>query len=302
MDIDLDGNQILDLINDGIYIVDRSRKIIFWNKAAERISGYSKEDVEGTHCYDNILNHVNSEGTQLCFVGCPLQATINDSSPRDAEVFLHHKDGHRVPVWVRTSPYYDESGDCVGAIEFFSDISNKWQYEEHIKELKKLAMIDSLTEVANRYYLTQHVESSFEEMKRYKSPFGILFFDIDDFKSFNDSYGHDVGDKVLKLVSRTVSRNLRPFDLFGRWGGEEFLAIIRNCDAQGVLQIAERFKNLIGHSQLRMGNTKLGITVSVGATIVHEGDTPGSIIKRADELMYKSKEQGKNQVTSDLES
>lgn len=300
MEIEYSGNQILDLINDGIYIVDENRKIIFWNKAAERISGYSKEEVEGTHCYDNILNHVDKNGVELCFHGCPLLDTIKRKQANDAEVFLHHKDGHRVAVWVRTSPYFDKNGDCVGGIEFFSDISNKWEYEEHIQELKKRAMIDSLTEVANRYYLTQHVESTFEELKRYKSPFGILFFDIDKFKSFNDTYGHDTGDKVLQLVSRTVSRNLRPFDLFGRWGGEEFLAVVRNCDALGVLQIAERFKNLISKSQLKIGTEKLGITVSVGATMVREGDTPGSIIKRADELMYESKKKGGNQVSSDL--
>lgn len=300
MDVDLAGNQILDLINDGIYIVDRDRRIVFWNKAAERISGYSKEEVEGSHCYENILNHVDHNGVELCFHACPLWDTIQSEKPNDAEVFLHHKDGHRVPVWVRTSPYYDAEGNCVGGIEFFSDISNKWQYEEHINELKKRAMIDSLTEVANRYYLTQHIEATFEEMKRYQSPFGILFFDIDNFKSFNDTYGHDIGDKVLQQVSRTVSRNLRPFDLFGRWGGEEFLAVIRNCDAKGVLQIAERFKNLISKSQLRVSGDKLGITVSVGATLAREGDTPGSIIKRADTLMYESKKCGKNKVTSDL--
>lgn len=300
MEIEFAGNQILDLINDGIYIVDRDRKIIFWNKAAERISGYSKEEVVGRHCHDNVLNHVDSNGVELCIHGCPLHATMETEKANDAEVFLHHKDGHRVPVWIRTSPYYDADGNCVGGIEFFSDISNKWQYEEHINELKKRAMIDSLTEVANRYYLTQHIESSFEEFRRYNSPFGILFFDIDDFKMFNDSYGHDIGDKVLKLVSRTVSRNLRPFDLFGRWGGEEFLAVIRNCDAQSVLQIAERFKNLIRKTHVRSSGATLNITVSVGATIVQEKDTPGSIIKRADALMYEGKRKGKDQVSSDL--
>lgn len=298
MDFDTTIHSIMNQINDGIYFVDRNRTIRFWNKAAENITGFSADEVISKKCCDNILNHVDSDGNHLCLHKCPLADTMENEINREAEVFLHHKDGHRVPVLVRTSAYYNDQQECVGGVELFTDISNFSAHHERVKELEKLAMVDTLTEVANRYYLTQQLESSFEEKRRYELPFGVLFFDIDHFKDFNDTYGHDVGDRVLKLVSRTVNRNLRPFDLFGRWGGEEFLAIIRNVSESDLKDVAERFRKLIENSFLMVNSeTQLHVTVSVGATMCGDSDTPGTIQKRADSLMYKSKNSGRNQVT-----
>lgn len=298
MDFDSSIHSLMNQINDGIYFVDRDRTIRFWNKAAENITGFSAEEVIGKKCSDNILNHVDGNGKHLCISHCPLAHTMENEINIEAEVFLHHKDGHRVPVLVRTSAYYNDNQECVGGVELFTDISNFSVHQERVKELEKLAMVDTLTEVANRYYLTQKLEASFEEMRRYELPFGVLFFDIDHFKDFNDTYGHDVGDRVLKLVSRTVNRNLRPFDLFGRWGGEEFLAIIRNVSPEDLSDVAERFRKLIENSFLMVnGSTQLHVTVSVGATMCKTTDTPGTIQKRADGLMYQSKNNGRNRVT-----
>ncbi len=297
MQLDISVSALLEQINDGIYFVDRNRVITYWNKAAEMITGFSASEVIGRSCSDNILNHVDGDGLQLCLHGCPLEKSISDTKNRETKVYLHHKEGHRIPVLVRTSPYVDEEGECLGGIELFTDISNISSEKERIEELEKLAMIDSLTEVANRYYISQQLESSFEELKRYQMPFGILFFDIDHFKIFNDTYGHDIGDKVLKLVSRTVQRNLRPFDLFGRWGGEEFIGIIRNVNDDELKQVAERFRVLIEKSFIHHEGNQLEVTVSVGATMGRVDDTPATIQKRADSLMYQSKDTGRNVVT-----
>lgn len=297
MELKLSADSLIDQMYDGVYFIDNNHRITVWNKAAERLTGFSADEVIGRECSDNILNHIDAEGNHLCSTACPLKSTISDFKHREAEVFLHHKDGHRIPVLVRTSPYIDEKGECLGGFELFTDISNFTEQEKRIKELEKLAMLDTLTEVANRYYLTQQLEASFDEMRRYKLPFGVLFFDIDHFKDFNDTYGHDVGDKVLKLVSRTIHRNLRPFDLFGRWGGEEFLAIIRNVTGSDLEEIGNRFRTLISNCFIMADNQKLEVTVSIGATICKSSDTPGVLQKRADELMYKSKEGGRNRVT-----
>lgn len=297
MELNLSANSLIDQINDGVYFIDKDHKITLWNKAAERITGFTAEEVIGKKCGDNILNHIDGDGNQLCTTACPLITTLSDYKHREVELYLHHKEGHRIPVLVRTSPYIDKSGECLGGFELFTDISNFSEQERRIEELEKLAMLDTLTEVANRYYLTQQLESSFDEMRRYELPFGVLFFDIDHFKHFNDTYGHDIGDNVLKLISRTIQRNLRPFDLFGRWGGEEFLAIIRNVDELELEQIGNRFRTLISNCFFMVEDTKLEVTVSIGATLCNSSDTPGSIQKRADMLMYKSKESGRNRVT-----
>ena len=188
--------RIIENLHDGLYFVDRDRVITYWNKAAEQISGFTANEVIGTSCSDNILTHVDSEGNNLCTGMCPLAATIADGKPRKDEVYMHHKEGHRIPVSVRVSTLTDRDGNIIGGIELFTDISNQAANELRVKELEKLALLDNLTQLANRNYIEKEVQSRFEEQKRFNVPFGILFLDIDHFKKFNDIYGHDVGDCI----------------------------------------------------------------------------------------------------------
>jgi PAS domain S-box-containing protein len=114
---------LLDNLYDGVYFVDRERRITFWNKAAERITGFTKAEVVGKRCADNLLRHVDNRGNSLCEGACPLSYTLNDSQPRSASVFLHHKDGHRLPVAIRVAPITDHQQKIVGAVEIFRDNS-----------------------------------------------------------------------------------------------------------------------------------------------------------------------------------
>ncbi|QEY31285.1 diguanylate cyclase [Synechococcus sp. RSCCF101] len=294
----LDSYQdIIEHLHDGLYFVDRNRVITFWNHAAERISGYKAEEVVGRSCSDNILTHVDADGNQLCLGLCPLAATMDDGSPREADVYMHHKDGHRIPVAVRVSPMTDDQGRITGGIELFNDISNQAANELRVKELERMAYLDPLTRLANRNYITQELTARFQEHERYGVPFGVLFMDIDHFKRFNDTYGHDVGDQVLQLVANTFTTNARPFDLFGRWGGEEFLAVIRNVTPHDLRATGDRMRMLIEHSYLSHERTKLKVTISVGATLVLPDDDQDSLVKRADDLLYRSKADGRNRIT-----
>ncbi|MBN1833361.1 MAG: GGDEF domain-containing protein [Deltaproteobacteria bacterium] len=288
--------RIIENLHDGLYFVDRNRVITYWNRAAEQISGFTADEVIGTSCSQNILTHVDSEGHNLCTGMCPLAATIADGKPREAEVYMHHKDGHRIPVSVRVSILPGRNGDIVGGIELFSDISNRAANELRIKELEKLALLDNLTLLANRNYIEKEIQIRFEEKRRYNIPFGILFMDIDHFKKFNDTYGHDVGDVVLKFIANTFVANARPFDLYGRWGGEEFIGIIRNINSPELEQLGNRLRLLVEKSYIIHDNKKLYVTVSVGATVVNDNDTIDSLIKRADTLLYQSKAAGRNRL------
>ena len=289
--------RIIENLHDGLYFVDRDRVITYWNRAAEQISGFTADEVIGTSCSHNILTHVDSEGHNLCTGMCPLAATIADGMPREAEVYMHHKDGHRIPVSVRVSILPGRKGDIIGGIELFTDISNRAANELRVKELEKLALLDNLTLLANRNYIEREIQIKFEERRRYNIPFGILFIDIDHFKKFNDTYGHDVGDDVLKFVANTFVANARPFDLYGRWGGEEFIGIIRNINSPELERLGNRVRLLVEQSYILHDNEKLYVTVSVGATVVNDNDTMDSLMKRADALMYKSKVSGKNRLT-----
>ena len=299
--MDLDGDfykKLLDEFYDGVYFVDRDRQITYWNRGAERITGYSAPEVMGRRCMDNILMHVDGEGSMLCHGSCPLAFTMEDSVPRQAEGYLHHKQGFRVPVSIRVTPLRDRRGQVVGAVEVFSDNSPQAPLLERIAQFERLAYIDPLTELANRRYAEIVLSARHEELKRYGWKFGILFVDIDRFKTVNDTYGHMQGDEVLKMVGRTLVRSVRSFDVVGRWGGEEFIAIIANVDRAEATIFAERMRTLVEHSRLP-GDPPLAVTVSIGGTVARDVDSVEELVRRADGLMYRSKQEGRNRVTVD---
>jgi diguanylate cyclase (GGDEF)-like protein len=166
-----------------------------------------------------------------------------------------------------------------------------------VKELEEMALLDNLTRLANRNYIEKEISVCFEEKKRLGVPFGILFMDIDHFKIFNDTYGHDVGDRVLRFVADTLVKNARPFDLIGRWGGEEFLGIIRNVSRQQLEDLGNRLRVLVESAYIQTESEKLHVSISIGATLICDDDSMETVIKRADTLLYESKRTGRNRLT-----
>ena len=300
MNLEIDSyERILENLSDGLYFVNHDRVITYWNKAAERISGFTAEEVIGKSCSDHILTHVDIDGNTVCTgTCCPLDATIRDGNPREIQLYIHHKNGHRVPVFIRVSTLKDNDGSIIGGIELFTKINDQTANELRVKELEKLALLDNLTQLPNRNYIEREIQSRLEQRRRYNSAFGILFIDIDYFKNFNDFYGHITGDDILKYVSNTFIANARPFDLYGRWGGEEFIAIIHNVNIEDLELIGNRLRSLIETSYIVHEGKKLCVTISIGATLIKENDTFKSLIKRADTLMYKSKASGRNCLTT----
>lgn len=290
-------SKILENLYDGLYIVDRDRVIRYWNKAAEEISGFKAAEVIGKSCADSVLTHVDSSGTDLCRGLCPLAVSLEDGAGRDADVFLHHKDGHRVPVSVRVIPLKDAEGRVIACAELFTDRSDNGSCEARIKELEEMALLDHLTRLANRSGIEREIRLRFEEQKRFGVTFGILFMDIDHFKEVNDSHGHDVGDCVLKFVAETLVKNSRPFDLFGRWGGDEFIGIIRNVGSQQLEELGNRLRILVENSYILVEERRLHVTISIGATWTRDDDSLESLMKRGDSLLYASKRAGRNCMT-----
>lgn len=287
---------LLDNLTDGVYFVNNERKIEYWNEAAEKITGFSKEEVVGKYCYDNILKHVDGCGKELCMNGCPLEETCRDGQIRRVDIFLHHKKGHRVPVVVKAISIMDKNQKIKGAIEIFSTQVDKIFFEK-VAELEKLAMTDTLTGVANRLFTNKFLEEKIQIFNINRKKFSVGFIDIDFFKNFNDTYGHNVGDKVLKIVAETILSNLRADDLVGRWGGEEFVVILQNDTLETLEKTLNKLRVLIEKSELRYENEPLSITVSIGGAVVFNGETKDELIKRADKLMYESKELGRNRVS-----
>ncbi|MGB4405720.1 MAG: GGDEF domain-containing protein [Sphaerochaeta sp.] len=288
--------EILQFIKEGVYFVDTNRKITFWNSYAEEITGFIASEVLDSYCYDNILNHVDETGTHLCMTGCPLHKTIEDGLRRETLVYLHHKDGHRVPVNVRTFPLSDE-GELIGAIELFSEKKAPSELQHDIEELKILAMTDQLTGLSNRRYTENYLSGKLRELEEFQAPFAVALVDIDHFKVVNDTYGHNIGDLAIQMTTKSMVNAVRSDDLVSRWGGEEFLVVFSSVGIKNLEQISERMRMLVESSSLLVNGKNIQVTISIGSVIVENPVSKESIIQMADQLMYQSKQKGRNCIS-----
>ena len=158
--------------------------------------------------------------------------------------------------------------------------------------LRKFAYIDSLTGIANRHQIDFWLENKIMNGKENKESFSIIFFDIDHFKQINDTYGHKIGDSVLKELAALIVKNLSAKDLFGRWGGEEFI-VITNAKEKDAYTLAEQLRQQVSEHDFKDAGK---LTASFGVTVSRVSDTIDSILNRADKGLYQSKEAGRNQV------
>jgi len=288
--------EALDALYEGVYFVDTNRTIKYWNKAAERITGFRASEVIGRHCFDNILNHVDNHDVALCSHGCPLFLTIQDGESREAGVYLKHHDGYRIPVAIRTIPLYD-NGKITGAVEVFINSSEQAEFINTINELKSLALFDPLTELPNRRYIETYLANRLIEYQRLKIPFSLAMVDIDFFKKINDTFGHDIGDEVLKMISSTMKNAVRVNDLVGRWGGEEFIIALVGVTNTSARKILEKIRILVARSGLEYQHATISVTISIGASMIQNSDRIDSILKRTDSALYSSKANGRNRIT-----
>jgi diguanylate cyclase (GGDEF)-like protein/PAS domain S-box-containing protein len=290
--------KLVENMRDGVYFVDRERKITYWNDGAEQLSGYSAAEVVGKHCFEELLGCVDETGKPLRNDECSISEVLKDGQPREKEMFIRHHEGHRIPISLRAFPMRNKAGSIVGTVEVFSDATSRRKVEKSVSALEQLAFRDALTGLPNRRYIELKVEQGLEEHRRFSRVFGLLMFDLDGFKRVNDTHGHDVGDALLKAVAKTLLHGLRPIDVVGRWGGEEFLVLMPDANAVDLSDLAERCRVLIAQSSVSNSSSRVSVTASIGATVVSHSDSVPSAIRRVDELMYQSKRSGGDRTTA----
>ncbi len=193
----------------------------------------------------------------------------------------------------------DEIGDLSRtfdsmAIELVSQLKNEIREREAAEErLKLLATTDPLTGIFNRRHINSEARTLTAKVRRYHESLSLIMFDIDHFKQINDQYGHDAGDQVLIELVGIISEQIREIDMFARWGGEEFIILLPNTNAETALLLANRLRLLVEtHS---FGEPK-NLTISVGVTSYHPPESVDSFFKRADEALYEAKNTGRNCV------
>jgi len=297
--LDAGFRHVLNAISDGVYVTSAEREIVFWSQGAERITGYSAEEVAGKHCYDDLLVHTDASGRDLCIDGCPLQDCIEHGIEHSiSELFLKRKDGERLPVYVKTA-VFEEGGHKYG-VEVFGKLESVAGKDlaAYVQELTDSSVADPLTGLFNRRYFDATLEQHFALFGRMGRRYGLLYLDIDRFKAINDSLGHSVGDEALVFVSDIITSSARKMDISARYGGDEFVVICAVAADQELESYAQRLVGLVRKSRFGpVAGSDLRLTVSVGGSLVSESDADErSALGRADHAMYRAKEAGRDGV------
>ena len=291
--------QLAEKLPYGLYIVSPDRTILFWNDEAERITGYTREEMVGRKCATTNLHHLDEKGTPLCQTYCPLLQCMDEEKAKAKKLIFTHKNGFRVVISAHFIPLTDDQGRITMVAEVFEELSLLDRDTSLVQNLYSLAYHDSLTHLPNRVLLEATLRMRFSEFHRLHESFAVDFAVIDEIKEFYLQYCYTTGDNMLKVIAGNMKQSSRKSDTIGRWGGEEFLGVFPIKNKKDTVVIARRLQKMINQTFIPYGDEKLHVTMSIGITVVQEEDTMPSIISRADHYMYRAKNMGRNTIITD---
>jgi diguanylate cyclase len=165
---------------------------------------------------------------------------------------------------------------------------------ERLLEAHRAALRDAVTGLPNRLAYDERVVQEFARWKRFGEPLSMLVWDVDNFKSINDRFGHQAGDKTLRVIANCLQQRLRETDFIGRYGGEEFVTLLCGADAEEARRLAEQMRESVMHSGFHSGGKAVSVTISCGISQFTRGDSVEAVFKRADAAVYQAKRRGKN--------
>jgi diguanylate cyclase (GGDEF)-like protein/PAS domain S-box-containing protein len=266
---------------DPLVTIEPGGTITDVNVATEHVTGCSRAELVGTE----FSAYFADPG--LARAG--YERVFRDGTVRDYPLDLRHLDGHTTPVLYNASVYRDDAGQVLGVFAAARDITERKRAEQ---QLAHRASHDDLTDLPNRTLLLEYLAGALARSRRTGSPVGVLFLDLDDFKSINDSYGHSAGDELLTQVAARISTSIRASDVVTRVGGDEFVIICENLkESSDAALVADQIQRaLTGQIPLRGQSVTAG--ASVGIAFSQRDSSPESMLRDADAAMYVAKKRG----------
>lgn len=273
---------ILENLGSGLIVISEERTIVYANKKACELLKKQKENLIGSNARRALFALFSEDSS------CSFEALLQEGKFCEFDALLNKGDGETFFAHVFVTLITHEGKPYV--LVNFYDVTPQKELE---RRLYQAAITDSLTGLYNRRFADEMLKQEKLTYKRYKTPFCILLIDLDNFKLVNDVYGHDVGDKVLVAVANVLKSSVREADIVARWGGEEFLILLRRIELEDAIKVAEKIRSAI--CQLKVPPVE-GITASIGVSCYSgEGDVY-DLVRKADLALYQAKAQGKNCV------
>jgi len=279
-----DRQRIFELSLDMLSISTMDGRFLETNPAWSRTLGWSKTDLRDKSWLELVVPADLDSSTDVA------ERLSRGESVVGFENRCVCKDGNI--KWLAWSAHPDPEKKRI-----FSTVRDTTARKRMEEELMQLATTDPLTGTSNRRHFIDRATNELARVRRYGLPMAVLMIDVDYFKEVNDTYGHDVGDEVLKRLVDCCHQELRETDIFGRYGGEEFAAVLVNTDKANALQTCQRLLRTISQLKVRTVPATVNITVSLGITM-HQADDNSidALLKRADDALYQAKNQGRNQI------
>jgi diguanylate cyclase (GGDEF)-like protein/PAS domain S-box-containing protein len=274
--------------SDVILILDQTGRIIYETPSVEKVLGYRPEERIGASAFENV--HPDERRAVQAALGTVLTAPGNE---HQLEFRVRHADGSwRVIHAIAKNLVEDEN--VRGVLVNCRDISDRQLLEE---QLRHQAFHDALTGLANRALFADRVDHALHRLGRQREPVAVLFLDLDDFKTVNDSLGHEVGDELLRSVATRLRSALREGDTAARLGGDEFGILLEAVDPEAAVRLAERLLESL-NERFHVGRRSLTIGASIGVAIARSRTSPSELLRNADVAMYRAKASGKGRVVS----
>ena len=277
-------NQAVEQTDSMVRITDKDATITYVNDAFINNSGYNSDELIGQS------SSILKSGHHGKLFYKELWDTLLSGDTYRGILINQKKDKTLYYEEQIITPIFDTNQKIKNFIVTSHDISQRVKMEE---ELKRLATVDSLTNIYNRYQMNKEIDTEIDRAIRYNEGFSLLMFDIDHFKSVNDTYGHDVGDYILKKFSSIINEYIRSSDKFGRWGGEEFILLIPNATKKDAIFTANKIREVIENYSFEYISQ---LTISIGVSVYQKNETKENILKRVDDALYEAKDNGRNCV------
>jgi diguanylate cyclase (GGDEF)-like protein/PAS domain S-box-containing protein len=285
----------LNLVSDAVWLVDDKLHIRMWNQRAEALTGHTAEEMVGTIWTGSAIDYAGQVSLPREQRTSLMSRCLAAGTPLTERGYLWNMGGDCIPVESRAMPLRDYSQQTIGAIEIVRDLSREVSLQSENEQLRRVTQTDALTQVLNRAAFERTLNEQVDSVNRRGTRCSLILLDIDFFKSVNDTFGHPVGDLVLKTFAKLLVQCTRPTDVVARYGGEEFAVLLPDCNLATAFERAERLRGEF--PDLRLPELKgRGISASLGVTELQIGDTANAVVVRADEALYRSKERGRNRT------
>ena len=286
---------VIDNASIWINVLDAKARVIVWNKAAEALSGFSREDVLGR---SDVWVRLYPDEVRRSEVAAKINAILRKGLEVEGyQTIIRSKDGSLRNMAWNARRFFLDDGE-MGTIVIGQDVTEREQMQE---ELEWIAAHDALTGLYNRRYMEGQMAMLVDNAANRQRCVSVIALDADHFKSVNDTYGHDVGDRVLQELANRIKRNVRNVDMACRTGGEEFIVVLPDTEPRLAEKIAERVLRAVSAKPFPTGGKALPLTVTVSIGVAgYEGlgDRASDILKRADEALYRAKHEGRNRIVS----